>query len=67
MTYKMQPRQRCSQKNKNQLRISLQEHTKRTSLQGQTWLRATSPVQCLPDPEDCGWTKNKDGWKPRWA
>ena len=49
-------------------KAALEEHTKRAMYQGgHVWGQSMCPQMRLPTPEEWGWSKTDDGWKPKWT
>lgn len=46
---------------------ALVEHTKRAAFQaGHIWEQSLIARPEIPSPDNWGWVKGSDGWKPRW-
>ena len=46
---------------------ALQQHIKRTCYQANCWNQTLVKDQEIPDPSNCGWTKETTKWQPLWT
>ena len=46
---------------------SLMQHMRRAIYQSSLWSNSTTPLTNKPSPEDHGWRKTENGWRPHWT